>query len=107
MNGKYGVLNVIPFNSLEGDDCQHPDTEHVRELIHHLQSRGVLTRSGITPGRMWTAAVASCAPAVGTAQVVELRRKRTAELAATWAGTISSWPRATFENSDRDPKRSL
>lgn len=44
LKGKYGVLNVIPFNSLEGDDYQRPDAERIRVIVHYLQSRGVLTK---------------------------------------------------------------
>ena len=44
LKGKYGVLNVIPFNSLEGDDYQRPDFERIREIVRYLQSRGVLTK---------------------------------------------------------------
>lgn len=44
LKGKYGVLNVIPFNSLEGDDYQRPETERIHEIVRSLQSRGVLTK---------------------------------------------------------------
>jgi 23S rRNA (adenine2503-C2)-methyltransferase len=44
LKGKYGVLNVIPFNSLEGDDYQRPDDERIREIVRYLHSRGVLTK---------------------------------------------------------------
>lgn len=42
--GKYAVLNVIPFNSMEGDDYQRPDGERIVEIVRHLNSRGVLTK---------------------------------------------------------------
>ena len=45
LKGKFGVLNVIPFNSLEGDDYQRPDTERIREIVRILHRRGVLTLS--------------------------------------------------------------
>ena len=44
LKGKYGVLNVIPFNSLEGDDYERPDPERIREIVRSLHSRGVLTK---------------------------------------------------------------
>jgi 23S rRNA (adenine2503-C2)-methyltransferase len=44
LKGKYGVLNVIPFNSLEGDDYQRPDFERIREMVRALHRRGVLTK---------------------------------------------------------------
>ncbi len=42
--GKYAVLNLIPFNSLEGDDYQRPDVARITEIVHYLHSRGVLTK---------------------------------------------------------------
>ncbi|WP_101557902.1 RNA methyltransferase [Bordetella holmesii] len=44
LKGKYGVLNVIPFNSLEGDDFQRPDGARTRHIVGYLHSRGVLTK---------------------------------------------------------------
>lgn len=42
--GKYAVLNVIPFNSLEGDDYQRPDGDRIVEIVRYLHGRGVLTK---------------------------------------------------------------
>jgi 23S rRNA (adenine2503-C2)-methyltransferase len=42
--GKYAVLNLIPFNSLEGDDYQRPDGARIVEMVRYLHSRGVLTK---------------------------------------------------------------
>lgn len=42
--GKYAVLNLIPFNSLEGDDYQRPDGPRIIEIVRYLHSRGVLTK---------------------------------------------------------------
>lgn len=42
--GKYAVLNLIPFNSLEGDDYQRPELERITEMVRYLHSRGVLTK---------------------------------------------------------------
>ncbi|WP_022956843.1 RNA methyltransferase [Perlucidibaca piscinae] len=42
--GKYAVLNLIPFNSLEGDDYQRPDGERIVEMVRYLASRGVLVK---------------------------------------------------------------
>ncbi|MDQ8036177.1 MAG: RNA methyltransferase [Pedobacter sp.] len=44
LKGKYAVLNVIPFNSMEGDDYQRPEGERIVEIVRHLNSRGVLTK---------------------------------------------------------------
>ena len=42
--GKYAVLNLIPFNSLEGDDYQRPDGGRIVQIVRYLHSRGVLTK---------------------------------------------------------------
>jgi 23S rRNA (adenine2503-C2)-methyltransferase len=43
LKGKYAVLNLIPFNSSEGDDYQRPATERITEIVHYLHRHGVLT----------------------------------------------------------------
>ncbi len=42
--GKYAVLNLIPFNSLEGEDYARPDYERTVEIVRYLNHRGVLSR---------------------------------------------------------------
>ncbi len=42
--GKYAVLNLIPYNSLEMDDYQRPSGERIVEIVRYLHSRGVLTK---------------------------------------------------------------
>ena len=77
LKGKYGVLNVIPFNSLEGDDYQRPDLERIREIVRYLHSRGVLAKVRNSAGQDVDAGCGQLrARAVGAAQVVELRRMR-------------------------------
>jgi 23S rRNA (adenine2503-C2)-methyltransferase len=44
LKGKYAVLNLIPFNSLEGEDYQRPDGARIFEIVHYLHGRGVLTK---------------------------------------------------------------
>jgi 23S rRNA (adenine2503-C2)-methyltransferase len=44
LKGKYAVLNLIPFNSMEGDDYQRPDGARIIEIVHYLHGRGVLTK---------------------------------------------------------------
>lgn len=44
LKGKFGVLNLIPFNSLEGDQYRRPDGERILEIVRYLHSRGVLTK---------------------------------------------------------------
>lgn len=42
--GKFAVLNLIPYNSLEADDYQRPEGERIVEMVRYLHSRGVLTK---------------------------------------------------------------
>ncbi|MBB4864084.1 23S rRNA (adenine2503-C2)-methyltransferase [Pseudomonas nitritireducens] len=44
LKGKFGVLNLIPFNALEGDQYQRPDAGRIAEMVRYLHSRGVLTK---------------------------------------------------------------
>lgn len=83
LKGKYGVLNVIPFNSLEGDTYQRPDAERTREIVRYLHSRGVLTKVRNSAGQDVDGGCGQLrARAVGAEQVVELRRTRAARPAA-------------------------
>lgn len=43
LKNKYAVLNLIPFNRLEGDDYRRPDVARTTEILHYLHSHGVLT----------------------------------------------------------------
>jgi 23S rRNA (adenine2503-C2)-methyltransferase len=42
--GKYGVLNMIPFNAVEGLDFERPTWERAAEIARSLHRRGVLTK---------------------------------------------------------------
>ncbi|WP_275627442.1 RNA methyltransferase [Pseudomonas sp. 273] len=44
LRGKFAVLNLIPFNALEGDAYQRPDGARIVEIVRYLHSRGVLTK---------------------------------------------------------------
>lgn len=44
LQGKFAILNLIPFNSLEGDDYQRPDQARINEIVRYLHSRRVLTK---------------------------------------------------------------
>lgn len=75
LKGKYGVLNVIPFNSLEGDDYQRPDRERIREIVRYLHSRGVLTKVRDSAGQDVDGGCGQLrARAIGETKVIELRR---------------------------------
>jgi 23S rRNA (adenine2503-C2)-methyltransferase len=44
LKGKYAIMNLIPYNSLEADDYQRPDGERIVQIVRYLHSRGVLTK---------------------------------------------------------------
>jgi 23S rRNA (adenine2503-C2)-methyltransferase len=44
LKGRYGVLNVIPFNAVDGLDFRRPTWERVRAIAQALHQRGVLTK---------------------------------------------------------------
>ncbi len=43
LKNKYAVLNLIPFNSAEGDEYQRPDVERITEIVKYLHRHGVFT----------------------------------------------------------------
>lgn len=43
LSGKYGVLNMIPFNSVEGADFRRPAWAHCEDMARALRQRGILT----------------------------------------------------------------
>lgn len=44
LRGKYAIMNVIPYNSLERDEYQRPDGERIRQIVRYLHGNGVLTK---------------------------------------------------------------
>lgn len=44
LKGRYGLLNVIPYNSVEGDSFQRPDDARVTAIRRYLHDHGVLTK---------------------------------------------------------------
>ncbi len=42
--GKYAVMNLIPYNSTEGDGFRRPSWERAAEMARRLHVRGVLTK---------------------------------------------------------------
>lgn len=44
LQGKYLVLNLIPFNRMEGDSYQRPDGERIVAMVRHLNRHGILTK---------------------------------------------------------------
>ena len=44
LKGKYAVLNIIPYNSLESDEFQRPSADYIEQMRLHLHGGGVLTK---------------------------------------------------------------
>lgn len=44
LSGKYGVLNMIPFNKVDGIDFRRPSWERAAEIARTLHRRGILTK---------------------------------------------------------------
>jgi len=42
--GKFGVLNLIPYNTVDGLDFQRPSWEQAADMARQLHRRGVLTK---------------------------------------------------------------
>ena len=42
--GKYGVLNLIPFNAVQGLHFRRPSWEHAAQIARTLHRRGILTK---------------------------------------------------------------
>ena len=42
--GKYAVMNMIPFNTVDGLDFRRPSTERAAEIARTLHRRGILTK---------------------------------------------------------------
>jgi 23S rRNA (adenine2503-C2)-methyltransferase len=83
--GKYALLNVIPFNSLEGTGMdagngvsyERPDAERIREIVTYLHSRHVLTKVRNSAGQDVDAGCGQLrARAEGSAQRVNIRGLR-------------------------------
>lgn len=44
LKGKYAVLNMIPYNQVDGLDFQRPSWEHAAGIVRTLHRQGVLTK---------------------------------------------------------------
>ncbi|QKO23288.1 RNA methyltransferase [Rhodoferax sp. BAB1] len=44
LHGKYAILNLIPYNTVEGMPYRRPDTAQAVELARQLHQRGILTK---------------------------------------------------------------
>ncbi len=44
MRGRYGVVNFIPYNAVDGLEYRRPSVERAREMARALHRRGVLAK---------------------------------------------------------------
>ena len=44
LTGKYAVMNLIPYNAVEGLGFKRPSWEHAAAMARHLHRRGILTK---------------------------------------------------------------
>ena len=44
LQGKYAVLNLIPYNTVAGLDLRRPDPQRAAQIVRFLHQRGVLTK---------------------------------------------------------------
>jgi 23S rRNA (adenine2503-C2)-methyltransferase len=44
LTGKYAIMNLIPYNSVNGAEFQRPERERTWELIRRLHRRGILAK---------------------------------------------------------------
>ena len=51
LTGKYAVMNLIPFNSVEGSGFRRPSAQRCEAMARSLNSRGVLTKVRLSSGQ--------------------------------------------------------
>jgi 23S rRNA (adenine2503-C2)-methyltransferase len=81
LRGKYALLNMIPYNTVEGLDFRRPSLERAQAIAQSLHRRGVLTKLRQSAGQDVDAGCGQLRArdlGVPAAQVVTLHRKPTA-----------------------------
>lgn len=44
LKGRFAIMNVIPYNSLDDDAYQRPSADRIRQIMRYLHENGVLTK---------------------------------------------------------------
>lgn len=44
LRGKFAIMNVIPYNSLDDDEFQRPADDRIQQIMRYLHQNGVLTK---------------------------------------------------------------
>lgn len=77
LKGKYAIMNVIPYNSLEEDEFQRPEGERIRQIVRYLHGNGVLTKVRNSAGQD---VEGGCGQLRARAERVERGRRAVSEL---------------------------
>ena len=44
LRGKFAIMNLIPYNSLDDDQFQRPEADRIQQMLRYLHRNGVLTK---------------------------------------------------------------
>ncbi len=44
LRGKFAIMNLIPYNSLDDDEFRRPDADRIHQIMRYLHENGVLTK---------------------------------------------------------------
>ncbi|RYF19299.1 MAG: RNA methyltransferase [Comamonadaceae bacterium] len=93
LSGKYGVLNMIPFNAVDGLDFRRPSWERAAEIARTLHRRGILTKLRQSAGQDVDAGCGQLR--ARAARIVPIRPARAAAPAPTPAAAAAGGPHPT------------
>jgi 23S rRNA (adenine2503-C2)-methyltransferase len=93
--GKYALLNLIPYNTIDGLPYRRPATERAQQMARALHRRGVLTKLRQSAGQDVDAGCGQLRSRQGgaAAQVVRLRRS----VGRPSAGSVDAIPTPSLE----------
>lgn len=60
LNGKYAIMNLISYNTVDELEFKRPDVERARAIARSLHSRRVLTKLRNSAGRTSMVVAVSC-----------------------------------------------
>ena len=73
LSGKFGVLNMIPFNAVEGVAFSRPSLERCEQMACTLHQRGILTKLRHSAGQDVDAGCGQLRARAAEARVVPIR----------------------------------
>ncbi|MDM0015685.1 RNA methyltransferase [Variovorax sp. J22P168] len=80
LSGKYGVLNMIPFNAVDGVDFSRPSRERCAAIARRLHERGILTKLRYSAGQDVAGGCGQLRARAAELPVVTLQRDRAPSL---------------------------